>query len=637
MRDPPLLRTPAPIAGEHYLGYVLRLARANGYLGYGPIARDLGLGGQTPISATRAWLSGTLDYSTLARRTGHDADLFWSTLVAEHEDPEVGLGTAWRFEYFRTTTPRLCPKCLARSGHVHAIWDFTPITYCRTHRVVLVDVCPACHRRITWGRPSPSMCKCGFDLRLAPTPSVPARVLATLASTGLGAPDGALIKPNDDRESHVTAVHQVIAELCRPLDLMPAKPDLNAIPNALLHELYVRAANHLRYPKKAANWRRARTAAGRSLFPILGDYLYPDVGGTTGDAASANSRQGSAGQDFRVSPPTPLGSVDDGMRATQRYAVSQVRIDAAGQSAGPALPLNAEVEDDPLDMVLRRQVDLQTLTQLLPLSAEDIHSLVHDDFIRALHEATPRYSDWLFDALRIEQVFADLPASPEEPQTDWVSLEAVLKAKRLQQHNTALGCLLRAITQGTLELRRTPARGLGGFLLFEPELHRWLVAELERPRDEYTMHQLARVLGTLPAAVSQLVKADLLEYVPGKRAKGPRVSRISGASATHFRSRYILLNSIARSAGTRVPTLQRRLGTCPVMPAYSASTAQGSLVVYEKDPTLITAIRAALGPAMTPDVERHLSAPPHPSDESPVAEQRSTGFKTSAHPETIQS
>jgi hypothetical protein len=69
----------------------------------------------------------------------------------------------------RFSHPKVCPDCLRESSHCRKLWDLLAITACPDHRVVLLDRCPSCWRRISWNRKSVGQCRCGCDWREAET------------------------------------------------------------------------------------------------------------------------------------------------------------------------------------------------------------------------------------------------------------------------------------------------------------------------------------------------------------------------------------------------------------------------------------------------------------------------------------
>lgn len=66
---------------------------------------------------------------------------------------------------------KICPQCLHVSPHIRGLWSLSLYTSCAWHGCALVDSCPACHRTLKWNRRHVCQCFCGFDFRLATSPS----------------------------------------------------------------------------------------------------------------------------------------------------------------------------------------------------------------------------------------------------------------------------------------------------------------------------------------------------------------------------------------------------------------------------------------------------------------------------------
>lgn len=60
----------------------------------------------------------------------------------------------------RHTRPQLCPLCITETGYAKAVWDLSLTTACPTHKIRLIDRCPACDRRLAWRRPGLNVCWC---------------------------------------------------------------------------------------------------------------------------------------------------------------------------------------------------------------------------------------------------------------------------------------------------------------------------------------------------------------------------------------------------------------------------------------------------------------------------------------------
>lgn len=68
---------------------------------------------------------------------------------------------------FRLGGSALCPICVSEDEHPYLrfIWQIRICRTCPDHGCLLVESCEVCDEPLTWNRPAPHRCRCGFDLR----------------------------------------------------------------------------------------------------------------------------------------------------------------------------------------------------------------------------------------------------------------------------------------------------------------------------------------------------------------------------------------------------------------------------------------------------------------------------------------
>jgi hypothetical protein len=341
-----LPRTPAPQPGEHFLGYALRLANTNGYRGYWPIKDLIGLKGMTPASVTRAWLSGAIDFGPLGAATDRRGGALAMSLKPRF---------ARSHEHYRTTRPRVCPRCLAEEPYVREEWDFTPVTHCMRHLCVLVDHCIGCDRLLTWTRPHVHYCSCGFDLRNLTTVPVDSESASLLRRSGLTVPRFTSWKHRERHGERLAVLEGLVRRLYRPHDVMEASPDLNALPNRSLHRLYVTAASLRGNAQLRARWEQNRKNTLRQRFPAVGRTLSPDATGTGGTRSTKSSRIMSG--NFAECSPPETSHPDNwhpDVTERQRYGVTKLRLKCAKRQLRRP---EDEIQPKELDEALSRQID----------------------------------------------------------------------------------------------------------------------------------------------------------------------------------------------------------------------------------------------------------------------------------------
>lgn len=158
-----------PYPDESFLGYLLRLTQLNLYPSPTWILRLA----KTKNASHRKVgfvFDDEQDLSALSRLTSVDQQRLRALLYSP-------AGVKKRFGKFllfsnpipsyllRASRPKVCPGCLHDSGYIKRIWDFALVTACPIHEQLLIDECPACHKRITWIRSGLYRCQCQADWR----------------------------------------------------------------------------------------------------------------------------------------------------------------------------------------------------------------------------------------------------------------------------------------------------------------------------------------------------------------------------------------------------------------------------------------------------------------------------------------
>lgn len=176
-----LVFSAVPHVDEGLFGYLIRLTEINQYATPSWILQLASLGQHL----RKVWLAfeDSLELAPLAHLTGieevHLLDLSYRPLTRTRHnfsDRLVGDSSAPRIA-IRPDKPKVCPICLKERGFVRKVWDLTAVTTCPFHRILLLDRCPKCNRRLPLTRNRVSFCHCDFDWRLSPVVRVPDREL----------------------------------------------------------------------------------------------------------------------------------------------------------------------------------------------------------------------------------------------------------------------------------------------------------------------------------------------------------------------------------------------------------------------------------------------------------------------------
>ena len=160
-----LLFSAIPQHDESLIGYLLRLTERNHYDNLSWILQLAKISNKHPLST-----NCSLDLSRLKLLTGVSIARLEELLYPSVKKRStlygyVVFGTPLPYFMIRLRYPKLCPSCLRKSPYARKIWELSAVTACPIHKILLLDECPQCKKRISWNRRSVSKCKCNFDWR----------------------------------------------------------------------------------------------------------------------------------------------------------------------------------------------------------------------------------------------------------------------------------------------------------------------------------------------------------------------------------------------------------------------------------------------------------------------------------------
>lgn len=169
-----LIKTPFLEDSESTMGYLLRLANANGFDGLPKFKAAIGK--LIPCHDLRQ-----ITKSDLAEITGYEEHDLWPHIgsyympgkhtyffrFARDEQPFLPK------ESMNFMTPRVCPLCVSENKYLSHCWDHGLTVHCTKHDLLLQDQCPSCREYLTWSRPYLLQCNCGFELSSFTVEKVP--------------------------------------------------------------------------------------------------------------------------------------------------------------------------------------------------------------------------------------------------------------------------------------------------------------------------------------------------------------------------------------------------------------------------------------------------------------------------------
>jgi predicted site-specific integrase-resolvase len=159
-----------PEGDESLTGYLMRLGEANFYPSPAWLMQAAGLADQDSTGEYAMAEFCPTDLTQLAELTGVDG----SVLEQMQHSPAHSLLPKGRLLMFRFDLPKhlvrnriakVCTACLREAGYVRRLWALAPLTACPIHRLLLLDRCPKCSKRLTAARKRVSFCGCGLDWR----------------------------------------------------------------------------------------------------------------------------------------------------------------------------------------------------------------------------------------------------------------------------------------------------------------------------------------------------------------------------------------------------------------------------------------------------------------------------------------
>ena len=157
-----------PYQDESLVGYLARLAQLRRFRSVSAFAKAYGFGTFT-TSVDGANIAALSEAARVPEAT------IRSLSFGAHGQPLGefrGVPLNWRAFVHAARGRRICPLCLAEAPYQRIEWHLVPVVVCPVHSVMLVTKCPTCGD-LRWSRSTLTKCRCGLELRLMRTSSVP--------------------------------------------------------------------------------------------------------------------------------------------------------------------------------------------------------------------------------------------------------------------------------------------------------------------------------------------------------------------------------------------------------------------------------------------------------------------------------
>lgn len=147
-----LLVRPRPAAGEASIGYLSRVAGANGFASLGCLKGSLEHPRRSPFEQAVALLG----------LSSEDRALLVGPLPRAWGGDPAPLGL--HVSDFNLRWVRWCPLCLRGGDVIPWSWTLKSTVVCPVHKTWLRDTCAACGRDLHWGPAGVGRCECGARL-----------------------------------------------------------------------------------------------------------------------------------------------------------------------------------------------------------------------------------------------------------------------------------------------------------------------------------------------------------------------------------------------------------------------------------------------------------------------------------------
>lgn len=178
-----------PKKDESYFGFLIRLAELNAYDTPFRIIQAARLR-STTLTGPQCESNSEVNLGPLAGLCGLEIDDLRKLVPSPADEPHALsiLGRTFSRRLINLRLPRVCTECLRESNYCRKQWEFTAVTACPIHQLMLLDECNACGEQLSWARKNVSLCHCGADWREAPNTPLPEHetALSRLAYQWLG-------------------------------------------------------------------------------------------------------------------------------------------------------------------------------------------------------------------------------------------------------------------------------------------------------------------------------------------------------------------------------------------------------------------------------------------------------------------
>lgn len=576
--QPTLAIRPRPVSGESTLGYLKRVANANGFSSVGQV-----------FSSLRSRQQGAFDElcARLQLSKEERARLFGSLPAQwDHQDIPLGLDHA----DFNSTHGRWCPLCLREGFVLPGQWTLKLVCTCPKHGIWLKESCSRCGAHLSWSEvvQSEGQCPCGARLIDDDTEEADSDVRALthlICGDSSGAERLACLST-----LNTPAIHRLVRYL-GPFQATtrPSHPGqtLDVHRLGVAKGLLIGAASLLtRWPthlhKKIAELqtdapgspsvRRTFDPLYRVLYEALPEAEFQFLRDAFEDYLHANWWGLICKRNKRMRPDTASGhprlSLPQ-MAKAARVPPSMVRhmVQAELVHANSAeLMSGRRARSIHLSELQRIRcatdgaLSLEKTARVLSLPKSRVRELILSGHLTPLvsRHLNKGAAAWLIPKGEIDRLHVQTIPAPDN--TNRVSVRDILKYWRLREHEGS--ALIAAIADGQLHadgdgLRLVP---VGEAMLCTASAKEWLLKHRGDAQQDISVDAAAKSLGIKQQVAYDLVRLGVLRATHA----GPLGQRVSVRDIERFKATYVSLTSLASEARRSPRALLAELAASPV-------------------------------------------------------------------------
>ena len=153
---------PYPEENESHAGYLLRLAKLNGFEGLKDFFGTIGVK-PTMVKNVGRWSSDQLldCFTKLSPYMHRSPETLFSGFAKYFSMPWV-YREKRMIQDLRLNHPRICPECIAEGRSFDWRWGMAHVSHCPHHHCQLIESCPDCEKPLDWKRELITGCSCGY-------------------------------------------------------------------------------------------------------------------------------------------------------------------------------------------------------------------------------------------------------------------------------------------------------------------------------------------------------------------------------------------------------------------------------------------------------------------------------------------